>query len=206
MFTQTKENLARMGIRLKQQALFMAGIVAVLWGIEIIDIIIPFELESLGIRPRKSLGLIGIVCAPFLHDGFMHLAGNSFMLFFLGWVVLWGGTPLFLRVTAVVALSSGLGTWALGGSSIHIGSSGVIYGYLSFLLLRGFFEKSLRWVMVALIVGFTLYGMLDFTGGGDTGISWAGHIFGFAGGALAAWFFFYRPGQRPSLRDTQKPA
>ena len=96
------------------------------------------------------------------------------------------------RVTVVVALCSGIGTWLFGGDGVHIGSSGIIYGYFAFLLLRGFFEKSLRWVMVALIVGFTLYGMLDFTGGGNREISWCGHLFGFAGGALAAWLFFYR--------------
>jgi membrane associated rhomboid family serine protease len=194
MLSLAKESLTRMGETLKQQALFMAGIVAILWAVEIVDMILPFDFDSLGIRPRSIGGLIGIPLAPLLHGDFWHLFWNSLMLFFLGWVVLWGGRTLFFRVSGVAVLTSGLGTWLMGSDeSIHIGSSGVIYGYLSFLLLRGFFEKSLRWVIVALIVGFTLYGMLDFTGGGDREISWSGHISGFAGGALAAWLFFYRP-------------
>lgn len=201
MLGAAKKSINEIGEKLKKQALFMAGIVVSLWIIEIVDCIIPPDLESLGIRPRQPLGLIGIVCAPFLHDGFLHLIGNSVALFCLGWVVLLGGMQSFLRVTALVAVVAGLGTWLFGAAgSIHIGASGVVYGYMAFLLLRGFFEKSLRWVVVALLVGFTLYGFVDFSVGGEAAdingaarISWSGHLSGFVGGILAAWLFYYRP-------------
>lgn len=208
MLSAAKRSIGEIGEKLRRQAFFMAGIVLLLWGIEIVDRIIPPDLEALGIRPRQLLGLPGIVLAPFLHDGFPHLSGNSIALFTLGWVVLLGGMRAFLRVTALVAAVAGIGTWLFGsGGSIHIGASGVVYGYMAFLLLRGFFEKSLRWVMVAVIVGFTLYGFVDFGigGGADAGnratnISWSGHLFGFLGGILAAWLFHYLPRQAAARR------
>ena len=206
MLVTAKKSISEIGEKLKKQAVFMAGIVVLLWIIEILDRIVPLDIEALGIRPRSLIGLVGIPFAPLLHDGFFHLAGNSIALFTLGWVVLLGGMESFLRVTLLVAIVAGIGTWLFGaGNSIHIGASGVIYGYMAFLLLRGFFEKSLRWVMVALIVGFTLYGFVDFSigsapghGNRATNISWSGHLFGFAGGILAAWLFYYRP-NHPSV-------
>ncbi|MGK0186951.1 MAG: membrane associated rhomboid family serine protease [Verrucomicrobiales bacterium] len=216
MLGAAKKSIGEIGEKLKKQALFMAGIVVALWVIEIVDRIIPLDLESLGIRPRQLFGVIGIACAPFLHDGFLHLIGNSVALFCLGWVVLLGGMQSFLRVTALIALVSGFGTWLFGAANtVHIGVSGVIYGYMAFLLLRGFFEKSLRWVMVALIVGFTLYGFVDFSIGGNSSggngaanISWSGHLSGFIGGILAAWLFYYRPPNSlpPTIEPTSIPA
>jgi membrane associated rhomboid family serine protease len=210
MLGAAKKSLNEIGERLKKQALFMGGVVASLWVIEIIDSLAPFDFESLGIRPRKLLGLVGILFAPFLHDGLRHLTGNSIGLFFFGWVVLLGGTQSFLRVTALIAIIAGMGTWMFGASnSIHIGASGIVFGYMAFLLLRGFFEKSLRWVMVALIVAFVIYGFVDLgfssttkNGNGAVNISWSGHLSGFAGGIIAAWIFYYRP---RNLSSSQLP-
>ncbi|MDA0813851.1 MAG: rhomboid family intramembrane serine protease [Verrucomicrobia bacterium] len=205
MLGAAKKSINEIGERLKMQALIMAGIVACIWMVEIIDSLAPFDFESLGIRPRQLLGMVGIVFAPFLHDSIGHLAGNSIGLFFFGWVILLGGTPSFIRVTALIAIIAGMGTWVFGaGNSIHIGASGIVFGYMAFLLLRGFFEKSLRWVIVALIVAFVIYGFVDLglssTAENDNGavnISWSGHLSGFAGGIIAAWIFYYRPRNFP---------
>lgn len=136
------------------------------------------------------------------------MTGNSIALFFFGWVILLGGTHSFLRVTALIAIIAGMGTWMFGASnSIHIGASGIAFGYMAFLLLRGFFEKSLRWVMVALMVAFVIYGFVDLGFSSTTendnrvvNISWSGHLSGFAGGIIAAWIFYYRPRNSPSAQ------
>ncbi|MCB1097057.1 MAG: rhomboid family intramembrane serine protease [Verrucomicrobiae bacterium] len=216
MLGAAKKSINEIGERLKKQALFMASIVGFLWVIEIVDSLAPFDFESLGIRPRQFLGLVGILFAPFLHDGVGHLAGNSIGLFFFGWIILLGGTQSFLRVTALIAVIAGMGTWLFGASrSIHIGASGIVFGYMAFLLLRGFFEKSLRWVMVALIVAFVIYGFVDLgfnstaeNNNGAVNISWSGHLSGFAGGIIAAWIFYYRPRNSPYAQTqiTRKPA
>ena len=86
----------------------------------------------------------------------------------------------------------------------HIGASGLIFGYLGFLLARGFFEKSVPWVLLALTVlcvyGGVLLGMVPF----QAGVSWQGHLFGFLAGVASARLIFpqgktiFDPGARQS--------
>ena len=155
--------------------------------------------------------------APLAIEGLMafFLEATFVGLFFFGWVILLGGTQSFIRVTALIAIIAGMGTWMFGASnSIHIGASGIVFGYMAFLLLRGFFEKSLRWVMVALIVAFVIYGFVDLgfsssaeNDNGAVNISWSGHLSGFAGGIIPAWIFYYRPRNSPYAQKqiTKKP-
>jgi membrane associated rhomboid family serine protease len=79
-----------------------------------------------------------------------------------------------------------LGTWIFGAPAFHIGASGVIFGYLGFLLARWYFDRSVRSAMIALVVGSTygtvLWGVLPSM----PGVSWEGHLFGFLGGIIAA--------------------
>jgi membrane associated rhomboid family serine protease len=112
--------------------------------------------------------------------------GNTLPFLVLGWLIMLRNTHDFLRVTLVVGLASGLGTWLFGSPGSHIGASGVIFGYLGYLLLRGFFERRLGSISLSVLVG-TLYGSMIW---GilplQQGISWEGHLFGFLGGVLAA--------------------
>ncbi|MGA7934357.1 MAG: rhomboid family intramembrane serine protease [Kovacikia sp.] len=169
----------------------LGGLVALVWGIEIADQFIfrPLlhsTLDIYGIIPRNRIGLRGILFAPLLHGSFAHLIGNTLPFIILGWLILLRETSDFFWVTLISALVSGGGTWLFGSSGIHIGASGVIFGYLGFLLLRGYFERSAIAIAVSLGVG-TLYGSLLW---GvlpmQYGISWEGHLFGFLGGVLAA--------------------
>jgi membrane associated rhomboid family serine protease len=166
----------------------MCAVVPVLFAVDLIDQILPADLVAAGgIWPRRVSGLDGILFAPFLHDDFAHLNGNSAALIPLGTFVLAAGTRRFVGVTVVAMLTSGLGVWSTGdpGSPV-IGASGVIFGYLGFVLARGAVERS-RWnIAVALLIGL-LYGwQLVLLLPTDAGISWQGHLFGFAGGVLAA--------------------
>lgn len=172
---------------LKQQLSLLGTLVAIMWVAEVVDQwVLGRQLDLLGIIPRTTIGLRGIVLAPFLHGGFAHLIGNTIPFLMLGWLIMLRETSDFVRVTLVVGLTSGLGTWLLGSSGSHIGASGVIFGYLGYLLLRGFFERRLGSISLSLLVG-TLYGSMIW---GilplQRGISWEGHLFGFLGGVLAA--------------------
>jgi membrane associated rhomboid family serine protease len=172
---------------LKQQLSLLGTLVAIMWVAEVVDQwVLGRQLDLLGIIPRTTIGLRGIVLAPFLHGGFAHLIGNTIPFLMLGWLIMLRETSDFVRVTLVVGLASGLGTWLLGSSGSHIGASGVIFGYLGYLLLRGFFERRLGSISLSLLVG-TLYGSMIW---GilplQRGISWEGHLFGFLGGVLAA--------------------
>ena len=175
----------------KTQIWILGGLVAIMWVVEILDqfvfrVGLRQTLDIYGIIPRTAIGLRGILFAPFLHGNFPHLIGNTVPFLVLGWLIMLRETSDFFWVSLVSALVSGLGTWMFGSSGVHIGASGVIFGYLGYLLARGYFERSMTSIAMSLFVG-TLYGSLIW-GVLPTriGISWEGHLFGFVGGVLAA--------------------
>ncbi len=175
---------------LKARSLPIGGFVAVIWLAELVDLFfLRGSLDYLGIRPRDLGWLWGIVLAPFLHGGMPHLIANTVPLLMLGWLVGVRRRVDFFLVTAVVTLLGGLGVWLLARpGTIHLGASGVVFGYLGYLLLRAWFERSAAAMLIALIAGFlyggALWGLLPT----QPGISWEGHLFGFAGGATTARF------------------
>ncbi|MBD2258681.1 rhomboid family intramembrane serine protease [Pseudanabaena sp. FACHB-2040] len=160
---------------------------AVLWGLEILDLFLRGALDRFGIRPRQLSGLPGILLAPFLHGDLGHLAANTGPLAILGTLILFDGLNTLLIVTAVAWLVGGVGVWLLGRPRTnHLGASGLVFGYLGFLLLRGYFVQSPTAIAIAVLVGFlyggALWGLLPLR----RGRSWSGHLFGFIGGAIAA--------------------
>jgi membrane associated rhomboid family serine protease len=173
---------------LKTRVGVLAGLVGLMWLVEVADLVL-FQgaLDAGGIRPRTEAGLWGILFAPFLHGGFAHLVANTVPLLVLGWLVLVRGLRDFVWATAVAVLQGGLGVWLVGGPrTVHIGASGLVFGYLGYLFLRGYWERSLPAVLVAVVAGVlyggALWGVLPLS----HGVSWEGHLFGFAGGAAAA--------------------
>jgi membrane associated rhomboid family serine protease len=173
----------------KTQVLILVSLLAIAWGLEIVDTFVLHQsLNSLGILPRQPIGLRGILFAPFLHGGFPHLSANTIPFLVLGWLVMAQSISDFTIVSLICMLVGGFGTWLFGANAFHIGASGVIFGYLGFLLTRGYFDRRLSSGLVALFVGCTygtvLWGVLPST----PGISWEGHLFGFIGGVVAARF------------------
>ena len=68
------------------------------------------------------------------------------------------------------------------------GASGLIFGYLGYLLLRGYFERSVGAIALSVLVGVAYGGMIWGVLPTTPGISWQGHLFGFVGGAISARF------------------
>lgn len=171
----------------KSQIAILGGFVGLMWVLEIVDLALGGALNQFGIRPHSLIGLRGILFAPFLHGNLLHLIANTVPFLILGWLVMLRRTSDFLPVTAVVMLVSGLGTWLFAPSyTLHIGASGVVFGYLGFLLSRGYFERSLGSIAMSVIVGVLYGGMIWGVLPGQLGISWQGHLFGFIGGIIAA--------------------
>lgn len=163
------------------------GMSALMWVLEVIDQLANNRLDQYGIEPRDGDGLIGVVAAPFLHSGFDHLASNTVPFLLMGFVIAAQGAVRVLAVTAIVALVSGLGTWLIAPEhTIHIGASGIVFGYATYLLSRGFFNRSVLELavggVVAVVYGTALLG--GFVP--EDGVSWQGHFFGAVGGILAA--------------------
>jgi membrane associated rhomboid family serine protease len=183
------------------QASILLGLVILMWSIEIIDQLLGGILDRFGILPRTILGLRGIVFAPLLHGGFMHLASNTVPFIVLGWLVMLRRTSDFIWVTLIVVLVSGLGTWVFGSPGFHIGASGVIFGYLGFLLLRGYFERSFFAIFLSVVVAFLYGGLLLGVLPNQPGISWEGHLFGFIGGGIAARLLSEPRAKSDSIND-----
>jgi membrane associated rhomboid family serine protease len=172
---------------IKAQVSILVALVAIMWGIEILDVgVFQHGLDTLGILPRQPIGLRGILFAPFLHGSFAHLIANTVPFIVLGWLVMAQSIADFAIVSMICMVVGGLGTWAFAANGLHIGASGVIFGYLGFLLARAYFDRRLSSGAIALVVGSTygtvLWGIFPST----PGISWEGHLFGFLAGILAA--------------------
>lgn len=181
----TQKSIAR---ELKTQVFVLGGFISIIWALEFIDsLFLGRSLDLYGIRPRSFIGLRGILFAPFLHGGFAHVAANTVPFLTLGWLIMLRETSDFFVVTVITMLVSGFGVWlAAPANSIHIGASGIIFGYFGFLLLRGYFERSFTAILFSLIVGSLYGGIIWGVLPLQYGISWQGHLFGFTGGALAA--------------------
>ncbi|MEO1590026.1 MAG: rhomboid family intramembrane serine protease [Cyanobacteria bacterium J06632_22] len=171
------------------QAIILGCILLLLWSLELLDsLLLRGALNALGIRPRKISGFIGIVFAPLLHGSLRHLAANTGPFAVLGWLLLLRGVNDFWLVTAVVWVTSGLGAWLFGGPRTnHLGISGVVFGYFSFLLCIGYFERSPLAIGVAALTGILYSGMVWGILPIRRGKSWQSHLFGMVGGGLAAW-------------------
>ena len=157
-----------------------------MWAVEVVDLVAG-DLDSAGIRPRDGEGLVGIVLAPFLHGGFGHLIGNTIPFLVLGFSIALSGLARAAAVTAIVTLVSGLGTWvAASEGSIHIGASGLVFGFATYLLTRGAYSRRLAHLAIGLIV-LVVYGTTLLFGFVPTpGVSWQAHLFGAIGGVVAA--------------------
>ena len=158
-----------------------------MWGLEALDVALGGDLDRYGIHPRDLDGLPEIASAPFLHVGFGHLIGNTIPFVTMGAAIALAGLARLLSVTVIVGLVSGLGVWLLGGSgSVHLGASGLVFGYATYLISRGLFSRRLVDFAVGAIVvsvwGVTLlFGLLP-----KAQVSWQAHVFGAIGGVIAA--------------------
>jgi membrane associated rhomboid family serine protease len=170
----------------------MWAVVAALFAIEALNVWDGNRLISIGgIRPHRIDGLDGIIFAPLLHTGFDHLYANAVPLLLTGTFVLATGVGRFAGVTLLIAVASGLGVWFTGSpNTVVVGASGIILGYIGFLLSRGIVERSWWGIIVGALIGL-LYGagILGEVLPSDDRISWQAHLFGFLGGVLAAIVF-----------------
>ncbi|MGK3710594.1 rhomboid family intramembrane serine protease [Arthrobacter sp. IK3] len=172
--------------RAKSALVLASCLTAGLWIIYFLTL--PFQstlLPGLGILPRQLQGLDGILFAPLLHAGTGHLISNSLPLLAFAFLVLLEGLRRFGAVLAICWLASGIGVWLFGGG-LTIGVSGVVFGLFAYLMVRGFYNRDLMQILLGgalfLIYGSLLWGVLPTA----AGVSWQSHLFGAAGGVVAA--------------------
>lgn len=170
---------------------FVLGILALLWGIQLLNFLLGYRLNLLGIYPRHPLGLLGIVFSPFLHGNASHLFFNSIPLFLLLNLMLTFGFPVFYEVTAFIIIVSGSLVWLFGRPGFHVGASGLIMGYLAFVLTQAYFSHS---PFALILGGLGIYycgGLLLNLLPQEVRTSWEGHVFGFAAGIASYFWLVY---------------
>ena len=190
----------------------MVSFLVIIWIVQIVNSIDNYGLSlEYGIQAREVSSLPEVFSAPFLHNSWGHIEGNSGPLFIFGFLAAYRGVKKFLAVTVLIALVSGLGAWFISEShSVTAGASGVVFGYFGYIIVRGLFDRHRIDIVIGLVMALCFAYQFTSLLPTAAGISWQGHLFGFIGGVLGGWIFRER-GRRqpadttPSLPDLTTP-
>lgn len=179
----------------------LAAFVGVVWAVQALNWAMGYSLNpAFGLIPRQAYGLDGILAMPILHGSFGHLMSNTPPLLLMGALLAATATRALLAVNAIIIIFSGALVWLLGSPAIHIGASGLVFGWFGFLVTRGLVDRSPITLGVALLVGL-LYGSIIWgVLPGQPGVSWEAHLFGALSGAIAA-FIVRTHVHNPHLRN-----
>jgi membrane associated rhomboid family serine protease len=180
----------------------MCAFGAVLWIVQIINAGDDYGLNRFGLRPRAGSGLWGILTQPFLHQSYGHLASNTLPLVAIGWALLLSGVRVWLFVTATVIVLGDAATWLVAPSNeVIVGASGLVFGWLGYLMARAYFTRRLKWILTAVMLllffGALLGSLLPTV---DTHVSWQSHLCGFLAGVFVGWLLHPRRAPRSRTR------
>src|SRR5215211_8307720 len=174
-------------------ALIMLAMLAGMWMLELLDQLSGNELDQFGIHAQEVDGLPEILTAPFLHAGWDHLISNSLPFYVLGFLVLLSGLARWLASSLIIIVVSGMAAWSLTPAhTIILGASGLIFGWLTYLLFRGIWSRRPAQVVVAVLVLLVYGGLIWGVLPGAVGVSWQAHLGGAVGGIFAAWLLHRR--------------
>lgn len=185
----------------------MLAVAAVPWLVQIVNVAEHYSLNQFGLRPRRLDGLWGVLAAPLLHQSWGQLGSDTVSVVLIGWVLLLAGVRSWLTVSAIVLVVGGLLTWLVAPSGELVGASGIVFGWLGYLIARAYFSRKIRWILVAAFVVFffggLLLGLLPTFG---AHVPWQAHGSGFAAGILAGAVLHPRRARRPEAVGPTGPA
>ena len=164
-------------------------LVFLMWLVYALDFLYGFDIKFLGIYPRSTEGLAGILFAPILHGNLQHLISNTMPLLFLGGTLFYYYSAIANRIFVACYFGTNILVWLFARSSYHIGASGVVYALAAFLISYGFFWRDFLSLIIAgvvlLVYGSIFYGVVPT----DSDISWESHLFGAIIGVTFASFY-----------------
>lgn len=166
---------------------FVLILMGCLYAIHFINWMLGYRLNYLGIYPRRLFGLPGILFSPFLHGDFNHLFFNSIPLFVLLSFVLLNGMTTFICVSLFIIILSGIAVWLFARPAFHIGASGLIMGYWSYLLFTSYTHITPVSIALAVICLYYFGGLLFSLFPLKAKTSWEAHVFGFLAGIAAVY-------------------
>jgi membrane associated rhomboid family serine protease len=161
----------------------------VLWIVHLLSLLFKEDLSKLGLLPRNLVGLLGIITSPLIHADFSHLISNTIPLIILGWIIFTFYRKVAYLLFLFIYFVTGLLVWVFARQVFHIGASGIVYGFVSFLFFSGIFRRDNISITLALIITFLYGGLVWGIIPGWKGISWESHLFGAITGLIAAYMF-----------------
>lgn len=183
-------DLQQLILLVQQNQLLVLGGIALMWLLQLLNFLLGYRLNVLGIYPRTVHGLIGIPVSPWLHGHFNHLFFNTIPLYVLANFVLLNGVDIFYKVTVVVVTVSGSLLWLFGRKGVHVGASGLIMGYWGYLITNAFYHASVITVLLVVVSLYYFGGLVSsLIPSSEAEVSWEGHIFGFLSGLVANYFY-----------------
>lgn len=177
----------------KQSFPIVLMLFAVVWGINLLDWSTGSKLHRLGLIPRTPLGLIGILFAPIMHSGFTHLFFNSFPFIALATFIMNRSIIEFIWATIFITFISGFCIWLFGRRGNHIGASGLIAGYFSYVLMLAYERPTFTTLLCAVLALYYFTGILLSFIPSEESTSWEGHLFGLLSGIVTLWIIYYNP-------------
>lgn len=174
--------------RLAQSLRFPLQFLVLIWIIHIVQLFLPGDFGALGIYPRTTMGLRGIVMAPLIHGDFGHLISNSVPFLVLTTMIMYFYRKVANKAFFMIYFLTGLAVWAFGRSVFHIGLSGVVYGLVAFVFWSGIFRRNIKAIILALIVTVLYSGMFLGVLPNQPGISWESHLLGAIAGIFVAYW------------------
>ena len=176
--------------KISKSLFFSSAFLLLMWQIKLIESLLNTDFATFGILPRELYGFRGVLTAPLIHADFNHLASNSFSICFLLTCLIYIYDKIALRAFVGIYLVSGVLVWFVARQVYHIGSSGLIYGLVSFLFFSGVFRLDMRLLSLSLLMVFMFGGLMWGVFPTSAGISWETHLMGSASGIFFA--FYYR--------------
>lgn len=172
--------------RLKDHLYTLLLLVGAIWLVSLVNIYADQALSVYGIHPRQPLGLIGLFTWPLLHGSYLHLLQNTTPLLILSGVILLQDERRFGRLTLYICVIGGVGVWLFGRPGVHIGASGLVFGYFGYIVSRGLYDGRFASLAVALVVTALYGGLIWGVFPSDPYVSWEGHLFGLLAGGVYA--------------------
>lgn len=181
-------------------------LIALIWLVQALNVLDGYRFDNgLGIVGRSPSSLPHILTSPFLHANMDHIESNTPPLALLTFLAALGGLRRFLYAAAMIIVVGGLGTWLFSSPNTNtVGASGLIFGLLGYVAVRGLFARSLWQKVWQLAVGIAVFVYYQWTlvllypSSTVTAmhISWQGHLCGLLAGILAAVLMWRRDRRR----------
>lgn len=184
-------------LKLKHSLIFPLAFLILIWAIKIFEWGLGLNFTHLGVFPLHVKGLLGIVTSPLIHGDFQHLMANSVPFLVLSWGIFYFYRPLSYQIFILCYLTTNILVWIGAREAYHIGASGLVYSFASFLFFSGIFRNYYRLIAISFVVVF-LYGGL-FWGVFPilNDVSWEGHLFGAISGLTYALAYRNKGPQKP---------